>query len=258
MSALLIFLVIFSIFVVGSLFNGAILFLVKKIFRVPAATFYKSLTIILVYLVISLIIIIPLSIINFAPLTMILPPFILLACFIFFFRRYYQLDWVKSLLIYFSYTIIQTVIGLLLAFILILPLKAYVFQLYAIDGNSMNPTLQNGEMFVSLKFDHDYHRQDIVVIEDTDTNRFIVQRIIGLPGEEISIKDNQVLINGNILSEDYIQGETTGDISIRLKDNEYFLMGDNRSDSQDSRITGPINGDNIVGKYYFSYCKLSD
>ena len=125
-----------------------------------------------------------------------------------------------------------------------------------VDGESMMPTLTNNQRaFGSCLGTRD--RGDIVVIEVGDkTDHLIIKRIIGLPGETISIKGTDVYINGELLEEDYLdeslnQGaDCYDDMEITLSDNEYFCMGDNRDHSSDSRYYGPFTSDQILAEMY--------
>lgn len=136
-------------------------------------------------------------------------------------------------------------------------------QICIVEGQSMNPTLNSGEMFVALKTKWTgLERGDVVAVNsktltyvDSDN---IVKRIIGVPGDAISITDGKVSINGELLEEDYIIDKDDERIMVdtmefQLGDDEYFVMGDNRNHSADSRIIGPIKSEYITSKYVFSF-----
>ena len=134
----------------------------------------------------------------------------------------------------------------------------------------MEPTLQIGDRIIVDKLSyhlHDVHRGDIVVfarppLED-QAYADLVKRVIGLPGETISSRDGQVYINGKLLAEPWlpkvdqgVTGTLPGDPNeqfnlpgpVKIPAGEYFVMGDNRTDSEDSRFFGPIPGSLIVGR----------
>ena len=121
-------------------------------------------------------------------------------------------------------------------------LTSHVFFHYIVIGNSMYPTLKDGQFGfgVSTTFNiKEPERFDIVVIRYKGMD--IVKRVIGLPNDEIEYIDNKLYINGEETMESYINiGVETNDFEIKLKDNEYFCMGDNREHSQDSRELGPF------------------
>lgn len=130
-----------------------------------------------------------------------------------------------------------------------------------IYGVSMYPTLKDGAFVVSNAFvGHfmDVHRQDIVIAYDSDfAPVVIVKRVIGLPGETIYAKNDVVYIDGKPLDEPYLnsdyartfrelQGSFTADFGpVTLGEDEYFLMGDNRVKSEDSRVRGPVKRESI-------------
>lgn len=117
----------------------------------------------------------------------------------------------------------------------------------------MSPTMENGDMFVVDKWSQDYQNGDIVVYIDVEKQTAIVQRIVGVPGELVEIKDGKVFINGLELKEDYIEKATLGETQLTLGEDQFYMLGDNRTDSRDSRIVGVIDRDQIVGEYFFTY-----
>ena len=128
-------------------------------------------------------------------------------------------------------------------------------RIYKIDGTSMVPTFKNGELVISMK-DSNIQRKDIVVYQYKNAN--IIKRIIGLPGETIDIKeDGSVYINDTLLKENYLVSTTNpGEVAYphNMNVGEYFVIGDNRLDSFDSRYVqvGNINSSNIKGRVVFS------
>ncbi|MDK2563868.1 signal peptidase I [Romboutsia sedimentorum] len=147
---------------------------------------------------------------------------------------------------------------------------AFALVLAAVITSVVAPTIVSGEsMYPTLK-DKDYlfvnklaymnkapKRGDIIVFktklvdEASGKNKDLVKRVIGIPGEHIVIKDNKVIINDKVLSEEYLKDVyTDGDIDMIIPNNHIFAMGDNRPNSGDSRQPnlGPINIDEIIGK----------
>ena len=148
------------------------------------------------------------------------------------------------------------VVAIALAFVV----THYVGHHTRVDGSSMNNTLKNGDYLVIEKVSyylHDPERYDIIVFPFTDEVNYI-KRIIGLPGETVQIKDGKVFINGNELSDDVYGNELINDPGlaanpVSLGANEYFVLGDNRNSSIDSRkpVVGNIDGKKIDGKAVF-------
>jgi signal peptidase I len=149
-------------------------------------------------------------------------------------------------------------------------LRTFVVQSFSIPSLSMYPTLKVGDRVIvdKLSYDlHSVHRGDIVVfrrppLEDQEYAD-LIKRVIGLPGETISSKNGHVYINGKQLNEPWLPpgpqsytGALPGDAHpqfnlpgpVKIPAGEYYVMGDNRTDSEDSRYFGPISGSLIVGR----------
>jgi len=137
----------------------------------------------------------------------------------------------------------------------------YVLQRTVVDGSSMQNTLQEDDSLLVEKVSYhftDPDRFDIVVFYPfgrDDKINYYVKRIIGLPGETVQIKGDDIYINGQIIEENYgkdpITDEGIASEPIVLADDEYFVLGDNREVSEDSRVFGPVERKNIEGKAFF-------
>lgn len=137
--------------------------------------------------------------------------------------------------------------------------RQYVFNPYAIAGASMAPSFHDGDyVFVdqlSYRLREPRRGEVIVFHSPSGNDEDLVKRIVALPGETVMVRDGQVVVvnqehpQGLTLSEGYLDPLeiTTGSSSITLDDGEYFVMGDNRSVSFDSRSWGPLDEDGIVG-----------
>ena len=163
-----------------------------------------------------------------------------------------------------------------LAFIIIVPIRVFLFQPFFVQGASMEPNFEDGQYLIINEFgyketnikigDHsildinsfkDIERQRVVVFRyPLNPQKFFIKRVIGLPGEKVQIKDNKITIfnqehpDGFVLDEkSYIPTSniTKGDETITLSDNQYFVMGDNRLYSSDSRVWGPVPKEDIIG-----------
>lgn len=137
-------------------------------------------------------------------------------------------------------------------------ITTFVMQRVVVDGSSMEPTLSDGDTMFVNKFVYrfnDPERFDIVVFPNpNEPKMFLIKRIIGLPGDTVNISDGKVYVNGEVLDESYGL-EPINDAGIALEDiciptEEYFVLGDNRNNSLDSRnmSIGLIKKDNIVGR----------
>ncbi len=151
-------------------------------------------------------------------------------------------------------------------------LHLFVVQLFYIPSGSMEPTLQIGDRILVSKLSYDFHsvhRGDIVVFDRPATENCggpvvsdLVKRVIGLPGETISLSRGNVYINGKELDQSWLPASEQGKTfpagppgtpynlsrPYRIPADHYFMMGDNRTESCDSRYWGPIDGNLIVGK----------
>jgi signal peptidase I len=139
-------------------------------------------------------------------------------------------------------------------------LRTFVVQAFFVPSGSMLPTLQIGDRIVVIKFGYTIHRGDIVVFtrppQDVGTqDKDLVKRVIGLPGETISSRGNTVLINARPLKEPWLPrltgvcAENAENIRVtKIPPGHYFVMGDCRGDSADSRVWGTLPGSLVVGR----------
>lgn len=146
---------------------------------------------------------------------------------------------------------------ILLLFVAVLFVRTYVFSFVTVVGNSMNDTFHQGDVLLSVCDTSDLQRYDVVVARAMDQR--IIKRIIGLPGETIQICDGMVYIDGEKLTGEF--AFYTSDAGIAgagyvLGENEYFLMGDNREVSADSRDCGGVSITEIQGRVVFQLLPL--
>ena len=140
----------------------------------------------------------------------------------------------------------------ILVIILVLLIKRFVVSPIKVNGDSMYDTLQDGDiMILNIVGTHfsDYKRFDIVVVDSG--KEYIIKRIIGLPGDEIEYIDNQLYVNGKKVKDPYGTYETD-DFSTSVPKDSYFVMGDNRTNSMDSRYFGAFPRKKILGRTKFT------
>ena len=131
-------------------------------------------------------------------------------------------------------------------------------------GPSMQPTYHTGQrLFVLRYFFHDPNQGDIVVFHPPVPSKDdYIKRVVGGPGDHIAVKDGRVAVNGLLLNEPYLNGVRTPCAGrwcdLTLGPDEYFVMGDNRPASSDSRAWGPVTKDQIVGRAWLLYYPFSD
>lgn len=141
----------------------------------------------------------------------------------------------------------------------ILPVRYFLVQPFFVLGASMEPNFHNGDYLIidefSYRLDEPQRGQVIIFKYPLNPKDYYIKRIIGLPGETVTVKEGKVTIknsenpDGFVLDEStYITEYTPNERELILKDNEYFVMGDNRDASSDSRTWGALHRDFIVGK----------
>lgn len=133
--------------------------------------------------------------------------------------------------------------------LVVLIIRSFIATPVRVNGSSMETTLLNGETMILNKLAikvKGVNRWDIVVIKTSDS--FIIKRVIALPGETIKYEDETLYINNKKVKDNYSLSETEDFKEIVLDKDEYFVMGDNRYVSQDSRVVGPIKKETIIGK----------
>lgn len=145
----------------------------------------------------------------------------------------------------------------LFALVFAILLRVFVFEFVVVEQSSMYPTLQENDKLCVLKVVYlvsDAKRGDIVVLKISETKNY-VKRIIGLPGQSIEVKDSRVYINDERIDEDYLSQdlEYSDYPKTQIPENFYFVMGDNRVYSIDSRnpTIGFIDEDDLIGKVIF-------
>lgn len=156
-----------------------------------------------------------------------------------------------------------------ISLLIVLPIRAFIVQPFIVRGASMEPTYQQGEYLivdeVSYYFREPERGEVIIFRYPRNPKQFFIKRIIGLPGERVEIRDGAVTIineeypNGVQLDESYISEELlTGPDTISILDpEEYFVLGDNRPQSLDSRIWGALDSNYIVGRAWVRLWPLS-
>lgn len=164
-----------------------------------------------------------------------------------------------------------------LAVIIIIPVRVFLFQPFFVQGSSMEPNFQDGEYLVISEFGYKQTnigwfnsswfqvkpfqkiaRQDIAVFRfPKNTEEFFIKRVIGLPGESVEIKRGKVILYNQEHPEGWVLDESayigpdvlTQDMPrVQIGEDQYFLMGDNRMFSYDSRAFGPVGKDKVIGR----------
>lgn len=146
--------------------------------------------------------------------------------------------------------VIKEVIPYIVIVVVVVLIRTFIITPVRVDGDSMKNTLKNGDILLLYKLSS-IDRFDIIVLEEEKDNEKIIKRVIGLPGETVAIKKGKIYINDKVIDDEYAYGETSDYNKVTLRDDEYFILGDNRLISKDSRYFGPIKDNEIKGKIVF-------
>ena len=153
----------------------------------------------------------------------------------------------------------------LLALIIVAPIRLFVFQPFVVQGASMHPTFETSDYLIIDELSYHFReprRGEVVVFKyPKDESKFFIKRIVGLPGETLEIENGQVYTTNDseirtLIAEDYASKDSSGYLRTTLANNEYFVMGDNRGASSDSRSWGPVTEDLIIGRPYLRLLPL--
>lgn len=148
----------------------------------------------------------------------------------------------------------------LIAIIIVVPIRVFIAEPFIVSGSSMVPTFENGDYLIVDKLSYELRsprRDDVVVFRyPNDTTKFFIKRVIGLPNETVDIKGSDVTITdgahtqGFKLDQPFVKNPANNDTHYVLKSDEYFVMGDNRIASSDSRYWGPVKKNLITGRAF--------
>lgn len=155
-------------------------------------------------------------------------------------------------------TIIEWTISIITAVVLVFLVKTFLFDTYRVDGSSMNETFQNGDRVIVNKLMNyftDYETGDVIVFNAANDDLHI-KRVIGTPGDTVMVRDNNIIINDNVYEEPYLDHHfrrvneyLVSDLNGEpIPEDKYIVLGDNRTNSQDSRHYGLIDRSSIIGE----------
>jgi len=155
----------------------------------------------------------------------------------------------------------------LIALVIVIPIRIFIAEPFIVSGSSMVPTFENGDYLIVDKISYELgtpKRDDVVVLRyPNNTTKFFIKRIIGLPNETVDIKGNDVTITngehkeGFKLDQPFVKNPANNDTHFELKNDEYFVMGDNRSASSDSRYWGAVKRNLLSGRAFLRLLPIS-
>ena len=140
----------------------------------------------------------------------------------------------------------------ILIIIVVILIKQFIVTPIRVNGDSMNPTLYDGDIMILNRIGYKLNglkRFDIVVVKKE--KEYLIKRVVGFPGEEIEYKNNKLYVNGKLIKDKYGK-KSTKDFKTKIPKGKYFVMGDNRDNSLDSRYLGAFKKKEILGKTNFT------
>lgn len=148
--------------------------------------------------------------------------------------------------------ILSWILTFAVAIALALVIRTFIFEPVRVDGHSMDYTLADNEYMIVTKYDYllgEPERFDVIICHYPERGRTnFVKRLVGMPGDTVSMLNGTLYVNGEAIDEPYITNKANYNMqAYTLKDDEYFVLGDNRSSSNDSHIIGPISREQIKG-----------
>jgi signal peptidase I len=162
--------------------------------------------------------------------------------------------------------ILREIVETVALFAIVFTVARFAIGNYSIVGQSMEPNYHQDQRLLVDKISPrvlGYNRGDIVIVHSPNQPIELIKRLIGKPGDTIELRDNRVVVNGQALYEPYLppgasSGAQRDQLQWTLGNDEYFIMGDNRTHSQDSRSFGPVRSEDIVGRALLLYWPFSD
>ncbi len=243
--------VIFAI-ALGTVIGAFILFSLSKKWKLSHATFKTSLFIILIFFVVGAVVLAVLSLLKNELISSLLSFVISFFLFSILIYVFYRAPALRTFGLTISAMVIIGISNFLVSTVFILPVRLYVVQPFYVKGVTMEPTYQEGDYLLVQKIQRSFRREDVVVFlypfpSQDEKKRALIKRIIGLPGETLETKEGVLYINNTKAETPSLSGTLRDVERINLKNDEYFVVGDNVRQSFDSQIFGPISASSIIG-----------
>lgn len=235
------------------LFIGSGLLLgIKKLLKVANPSYGKALAIITVAGIAKVIVDLVLDAIKLGPSASLAVSFFLVfVVFHWILKKFYRVDWQKSLQAYIAFAVVATVLDLSV----IIPTRRFMVEPYYVRGDGMIPTYQDRDYLLINKFDRRFTRGDVIIHRHpSDRKQFFIRRIIGLPGERVEIAgDGGLTVNGQQRLESNVLGQRSATTTLMLQEGEFFVLADNQDSAMDSRLYGPVAAKDILGKVLYRF-----
>lgn len=164
----------------------------------------------------------------------------------------------KTLISRRKFVIILAMVGATVVVLALLTMKLSTLQLLKVEGRDMEPTLHRDDKILVTRERRTLQRRDIVIFRyPADPSKRFIKRVVGLPGELVEIRDGGISVDGKLLDEDYVDPQFNrsrlSKAALRIPNQSYYVLGDNRDNSNDSRLWGPLPADFIEGTVIYHY-----
>lgn len=156
----------------------------------------------------------------------------------------------------------------IIAILIVIPVRVFIAQPFIVSGASMFPTFKDSNYLIIDEISYrikEPQRYDVIVFRYPENHKkFFIKRIIGLPNETVKIIGSEITIindkhpEGFVLTEPYVKNTSSNELTYELKSDEYYVMGDNRSASSDSRFWGPVKKELIIGKAFLRLLPINN
>ncbi len=141
--------------------------------------------------------------------------------------------------------LLKEIIPYVVIILIVVLIRIFIATPISVDGPSMNDTLHDKELLILKKFDKTYERNEVLIFKRG--NNRLIKRLLALPGEKIKCVSGIIYVNNEEIDDSHAKGKNADFSEVILADDEYFVVGDNRENSYDSRFFGPIKKDSILG-----------
>lgn len=225
--------------------NAIVLLWVEKMFVFPRPTFWFAIVTVLVTNAVGVGVEQAAHLVGL-PASLLLGIIASVSIFWWLLRKQFSLSSLRIISVF----VVSTSVNIILVILIALIVRTFIVSPFVVSGDAMVPTYPNGTYLIANELSHNFTRGDVVVLREhgASAQAFLIKRVVGLPEESVEIHGGRVSVNGSALHESYASGSTTPDSITILGSNEYFVLGDNRASSTDSRAFGPILKSDIIGK----------